>query len=248
MRLRHFKVLGAICRAMDPKTGRSKIGQKRIAALTGMDRRNIRNAIKELRDMGYLCPVYDEKRTHPNGWHKCTIYEVQFEDMGGSHSAMDRGAEKTPRMGGSHNPPTKTITKPSSITKDDDAFALTSPPEGGSRSDAFLEPTEATSSQEEPAEPFAQQRDGESFDTEPPRHHREPQMLLPQPTNHALRAERQRIQKRATAENAWFEDACKKFGPEFLAELPSDIAEKATREEMKHPGAGLEVVTAALAA
>jgi len=215
-RRRHFKVLGAICRPMDAKTGQARIGQRRIAEIAGMARRKAREAIDELEAMGYIRDV-SEVRHNSRGRFACTVYEIIFE----SEAEIHLGTEKVPRSRAPrecHGAGTEKVPIPKPINK---TFSI------DTNTDAA--PSEESPRQTEPPEPTAlQEGEGGEIAREP----HQPSFLLP--INN---------KKREAAERAWYDAMINsKDGEKIFSVLPSDITKAATAAELRARGDGLKVV------
>jgi len=76
--LRHLRVLGAICGAVNNETGYAKIRQARISETVGVPRAKISAIVKDLSDWGYVRASKLERKT--GGHFKTLTYEVLYEE------------------------------------------------------------------------------------------------------------------------------------------------------------------------
>lgn len=110
--LRHLRVLGAICGAVNNETGVATIRQERIAGTCGVPRKKVSAIVKDLREWGYLLP---SKPTRKQGGHFKTLsYEILYETSqkndggdtqpcslnGGTDRATSKGGTALPLSGG----------------------------------------------------------------------------------------------------------------------------------------------------
>jgi len=88
---RRFRVLGAVCKAVENATATATISQARIAELTGMQPRKIRDTLHELEQAGYLTVVSNGRRAR--GQYRVHTYVIHFDgggDTGGDGSCSHR--------------------------------------------------------------------------------------------------------------------------------------------------------------
>lgn len=75
-RTRHFRILSAVCRSVDPETGCALMSQNAIAKWANMARQNVYGPLEDLVAWDYLEKIY-RGRT-PSGRYKTLLYRVKF--------------------------------------------------------------------------------------------------------------------------------------------------------------------------
>jgi hypothetical protein len=75
-RIIHFRVLIAVCRAIDPRTGLSLISQTSIARWANMPRQKVGEPLSDLQDWGYLEKIPRGRR--PSGQYLTLQYRVFY--------------------------------------------------------------------------------------------------------------------------------------------------------------------------
>ena len=88
LRERHYRVFGAICRAVNSKTGLALISQQRIAKISNRHRNKVGPAISDLARWGYLI-AYGRGRHRSGdrkGRYKTRIYRVIYDPSTSDHA------------------------------------------------------------------------------------------------------------------------------------------------------------------
>lgn len=82
---RHFRVLGAICVAVDPETGCALISQARISKWANISRQHVTQVVGDLESWGYVRRIYRGRSKH--GKFKTLIYAVHYDAQPPARSA-----------------------------------------------------------------------------------------------------------------------------------------------------------------
>lgn len=94
---RHFRVLGAICIAVDPKTGSALISQARISKWANISRQYVTQLVGDLEGWGYIRRIYRGRGKH--GKFKTLIYAVQYDALPPARSVSGGDAVHVTHVG-----------------------------------------------------------------------------------------------------------------------------------------------------
>jgi hypothetical protein len=89
LKARHFRVLGSICRAVNPKQCAALIAVKTVAKRASLSPQHVHGAIKDLEQLGYIERI--KRSPTKSGNFRCNIYRIFYEEA----SRNDRQAPGT---------------------------------------------------------------------------------------------------------------------------------------------------------
>lgn len=114
LKARHFRVLGAVCRAVDAETGYALISQKKIAERANIARQNVAAPLDDLQAWGYLEKIRRGRRM--SGQFRTLQYRVLYDPPSQTHDTHPDDA--------GHVTPAGDITvSPAGVAESDQPFS-----------------------------------------------------------------------------------------------------------------------------
>lgn len=103
----HLVVLGAVCRAVEPKTAQAIITHERIAEITNRPRQKVVGAVADLAALGYVTPINRGRQAHSStpGRFLTNAYLIHYDGEVVDGTALPSRTNKRP-------PPVRRVTPP----------------------------------------------------------------------------------------------------------------------------------------